>query len=85
MKAGTERFYPVTGDFPQEMAKCARILRLFTVDGIESTVAVPEDKAAADAKAKGKKKQVTVHRKIPAAVIKNCKGLAIFTSMRSGM
>lgn len=27
---GTEAFWPVTGDFPKEMDKCARILRAFT-------------------------------------------------------
>jgi hypothetical protein len=27
---GTEAFYPVTGDFPKEMDKCARILKAFT-------------------------------------------------------
>jgi hypothetical protein len=29
-KFGTEAFYPVTGDFPKEMDKCARILKAFT-------------------------------------------------------
>jgi hypothetical protein len=27
---GTEAFWPVTGDLPKEMDKCARILRTFT-------------------------------------------------------
>ena len=27
---GTEAFWPTTGDLPQEMDKCARILRAFT-------------------------------------------------------
>jgi hypothetical protein len=29
-KFGTEAFWPVTGDLPNEMEKCARILRSFT-------------------------------------------------------
>lgn len=29
-KFGVEHFYPVTGDMPKEIEKCARILRLFT-------------------------------------------------------
>ncbi|KAK4046191.1 hypothetical protein OIV83_006266 [Microbotryomycetes sp. JL201] len=75
---GSERFWPVTGDFPEEMAKCARILRAFTVDGIEQTVKAQSVKD-------GKKRQVKVIRKIPASVLQDCKGVAIFTSMRSGI
>ncbi|KAL1405604.1 hypothetical protein Q8F55_009243 [Vanrija albida] len=67
---GTEAFWPVTGDFPQEMDKAARILRSFTVNGI-----VTQDK-------KTKRKAI---RKIPSSVIANAKGLAIFTSMRTGI
>jgi hypothetical protein len=29
-KFGTEAFYPVTGDFPKEMDKCARLIKAFT-------------------------------------------------------
>lgn len=29
-KFGTEHFWPVTGDMPKEIEKCARILRAFT-------------------------------------------------------
>ncbi|TXT07087.1 hypothetical protein VHUM_03257 [Vanrija humicola] len=67
---GTEHFWPVTGDFPNEMDKCARILRNFTVTGIET-----QDK-------RSKRKVI---RKIPSSVIASAKGLAIFTSMRSGI
>ncbi|KAK4699417.1 SH3 domain-containing YSC84-like protein 1, partial [Phenoliferia sp. Uapishka_3] len=74
---GSERFWPTTGDFPIEMEKCARILRAFTVDGIEHTV---EEKSV-----KGLKKQRRVMKKIPSRIIRSAKGLAIFTSMRSGM
>lgn len=47
------------------------------VDGIEHTV---EEKAA-----KGLKKKRRVVKKIPSRIIRNAKGLAIFTSMRSGV
>lgn len=78
LQAGSERFYPVTGDFAtHEMEKCARILRAFTVDGIGATV---EHKLA-----DGKKEQKKVFRKIPAAIIRQAKGIVIFTSMRSGI
>ena len=78
------------------MEKCARILRAFTgasfpstsrsttdlkgttsVDGIEHTV---EEKSV-----KGVKKQRRVMKKIPSRIVRSAKGLAIFTSMRSGM
>ena len=78
LQTGSEAFWPVTGDFPDEMLKCARILRALTVDGIEQTV-------KAKSLDTGKKKEVKVIRKIPASVIADCKGLAIFTSMRSGI
>lgn len=74
---------------PLEYAKCARIIREFTLEGVESKVEVPADSAvaaAAGSDGKGKKKkQVKVIRKMPAKVIQECKGLVIFTSMRSGM
>ncbi|SPO23440.1 uncharacterized protein UTRI_02119 [Ustilago trichophora] len=35
-KMGGERFWPKSNDFPQEIAKCERILRAFTVEGIET-------------------------------------------------
>jgi len=30
LQVGSEHFWPTTGDFPQEMEKCARIIRAFT-------------------------------------------------------
>ena len=77
-QAGSERFYPVTGDFAtHEMEKCARILRAFTVEGIGATV----EQVTPD----GKKQQKKVIRKIPASIIRQAKGIVIFTSMRSGI
>ncbi|WWC67199.1 uncharacterized protein I206_101106 [Kwoniella pini CBS 10737] len=81
---GTEAFWPVTGDFPKEMEKCARILRAFTVDGIVTEEKEKPDDSATDDKDKKKKKKIKVIRKIPPAVIASATGLAIFTSMRTG-
>ncbi|KAK8870081.1 hypothetical protein IAR55_000651 [Kwoniella newhampshirensis] len=75
---GTEAFWPVTGDFPKEMDKAARILRAFTVDGIVTEAKVEEENDPQ------KKRKVKVIRKIPPSVIAKAKGLAIFTSMRTG-
>ncbi|WVQ73339.1 hypothetical protein IAR50_002907 [Cryptococcus sp. DSM 104548] len=77
-RLGTEAFWPVTGDFIKEMDKCARILRAFTVDGLVTETKEEED-------ASGNKKKKKVIRKIPPAVIAKASGLAIFTSMRSGI
>ncbi len=60
-----------------EVDKCARILRAFTIDGIERTV---EEKSV-----KGIKKQRKILKKIPAKIIRDACGIAIFTAMRSGM
>ncbi|WVQ64440.1 uncharacterized protein L199_002606 [Kwoniella botswanensis] len=79
---GTEAFWPVTGDFPKEMDKCARILRAFTVDGIVTEEKEKPDPSSPDDTKK--KKKVKVIRKIPPSVIASAKGLAIFTSMRTG-
>ncbi|SGY48329.1 BQ5605_C001g00642 [Microbotryum silenes-dioicae] len=80
-QTGSERFYPVTGDFTAELEKVTRILQSFTVDGVEGAVDV-ESKTASGAPRKVQKKVI---RKIPAKVIREAKGVAIFTSMRSGI
>lgn len=59
------------------MDKCARILRAFTVEGVEVKV---EEKTT-----DGRKQQRKVAKKIPARIIRQAKGIAIFTSMRSGI
>jgi hypothetical protein len=66
-------FWPTSGDYAEELNKCERILRAFTVEG------VPTEETAADGKKKRK-----VFRKIAPAIIKNAQGLIIFTAMRSG-
>lgn len=73
-KFGVERFWPTSGDYVKELEKCERILRMFTVEG------VPTDESSAD----GKKKR-RVFRKLPPNIIKDAKGLIIFTAMRSGI
>ena len=70
-RLGGERFWPSSKDFELEVAKCVRILRTFTTDGI----AVKEDKL----------KKVKVLKKIPPEVLRNAKGICIYTCMKSGI
>ncbi|KAI5263607.1 DUF500-domain-containing protein [Aureobasidium subglaciale] len=75
-KLGSEAFWPTTLD--RESDKAARILRSFCKDGFyqEETT-----KPTAD----GPKAKQRVLKHIPPEVIKNAKGLAIFTTMRTGL
>ncbi|PKI84307.1 hypothetical protein MVES1_001636 [Malassezia vespertilionis] len=75
---GGERFWPATGDFPLEVEKCARILRNFTREGIPVKERLESE---------GKKKLLDreVVKKIPPQVIRNAKGLCIYSSMKSGI
>lgn len=100
-KLGGERFWPKSNDFPEEIAKCERILRAFTVEGIETKAdtkaasSSPSSTHSADEdviveKDETKKdtfitKKRKVLRKIPPAVIKRAKGIVIYTAMRSGI
>ncbi|KAI9709632.1 MAG: hypothetical protein M1828_002393 [Chrysothrix sp. TS-e1954] len=74
-KLGSEAFWPTTID--KESEKAARILRSFCKDGFyqEELYQTPE----------GPKAKQQVIKKIPADVIKRAKGLAIFTTMRTGL
>lgn len=74
-KVGSEAFWPTTLDI--ESDKAARILKSFCKDGFYQE----EDRPTADAP-KGKQR---VLKKIPTKVIKNAKGLCIFTTMRTGL
>lgn len=84
-KVGSETFWPTSLD--KESEKAARILRGFCKDGfyehIEESEAkkIEERNATAEGTPQGKQR---VLQKIPAKVIKNCVGLAIFTTMRTG-
>ncbi|KAI4243797.1 MAG: hypothetical protein LQ352_006967 [Teloschistes flavicans] len=77
-KIGSEAFWPTTLD--KESDKAARILRSFCKDGFY--VEEPEGHVPAGEQPKGK---VRVVKKIPSQVIKRAKGLAIFTTMRTGL
>ena len=77
-KLGAEAFWPTTLD--KESDKAARILRSFCKDGFYAEDD-PHDPSAKEAP-KGKQR---VLKKIPSDVIKKAKGLAIFTTMRTGL
>lgn len=90
-KMGGERFWPKSNDFPEEITKCERILRAFTVEGIEtkpSSSTNPDEDVVVE---KDPKKDGFIHkkrkvlRKIPPSVIKRAKGIVIYTAMRSGI
>ena len=76
-KIGSEAFWPTTLD--KESDKAARILRSFCKDGfyVEEEGNTPSKDAP-----KGK---ATVVKKIPTKVVREAKGLAIFTTMRTGL
>ncbi|KAF4632443.1 hypothetical protein G7Y89_g5680 [Cudoniella acicularis] len=75
-KIGSEAFWPTTLD--KESDKAARILKSFCKDGFYGE----EDRVAAVNTPKGKQR---VLKKIPQKVIENAVGLAIFTTMRTGL
>ncbi|KAJ5663376.1 hypothetical protein N7507_004107 [Penicillium longicatenatum] len=80
-KLGAEAFWPMTID--KESDKAARILRSFCKDGFyaaETDEGVDENGKIN--RPKGKQKVI---KKIPSQVIKNAKGIAIFTTMRTGL
>lgn len=68
---GLEAFWPTTGDFPAEMEKAAKILRAFTVDA-----------PAADA---GHHAHAHKYAKIPPSVVRDAKGIAVYTCVRAGV
>jgi len=74
-KLGSEAFWPTTLD--KESDKAARILRSFCKDGFYGEEEVQP--------AEGPKMKQRVLQKIPERVMKNAKGLAIFTTMRTGL
>lgn len=74
-KLGSEAFWPTTLD--KESDKAARILRSFCKDGFYA-----EEEKQSEDRPKSKQK---VLKKIPTEVIRNAKGLAIFTTMRTGL
>ena len=83
-RLGAEAFWPMTLD--KECDKAARIMRSFCKDGF---YADGEDYGGPDTTLDGKidrpKGKQRVLQKIPAKVIQRALGLAIFTTMRSGL
>jgi lipid-binding SYLF domain-containing protein len=84
-KLGSEAFWPMTLD--KESEKAARILRSFCKDGVyvaeDATVATREQ--TPDGKIDKPRGKPKVLQKIPAEVIRQAKGIAIFTAMRTGL
>jgi len=78
-KIGSETFWPTTLD--KESDKAARILRSFCKDGFYVEDEVANDNTSGEGP-KGKARSV---QKIPSEVIRRAKGLAIFTTMRTGL
>ena len=76
-KLGSEAFWPTTLD--KESDKAARILRSFCKDGF---YVEDDERLPSSDKPKGGQKVI---KKIPTEVIKKAKGLAIFTTMRTGL
>ncbi|KAJ6779319.1 hypothetical protein PWT90_02502 [Aphanocladium album] len=74
-RIGSEAFWPTTLD--KESDKAARILKSFCKDGFYAE----EEFAGED----GPKQKQKVIKKIPQKVIENAVGLAIFTTMRTGL
>ncbi|KAB8237620.1 hypothetical protein ETB97_007899 [Aspergillus alliaceus] len=84
-RVGAEAFWPMTLD--RESDKAARILRSFCKDGFyadEETEKPKTDSVKSDKIDRPKGKQ-RVLKKIPSEVIQRAKGLAIFTTMRTGL
>ncbi|KAL1956256.1 hypothetical protein VTO42DRAFT_7516 [Malbranchea cinnamomea] len=87
-KVGAEAFWPTTLD--KESDKAARILRSFCKDGFYDDIT---DREVEEKLKKGVREEdlnmprgkQRVIKKIPASVIRNAKGLAIFTTMRTGL
>lgn len=77
-KLGSEAFWPTTLDI--ESDKAARILRSFCKDGFY--VDDSKDRLPSGESPKGRQRVV---KKIPVQVIQKAKGLAIFTTMRTGL
>ncbi|KAH8702561.1 DUF500 domain protein [Talaromyces proteolyticus] len=94
-RVGAEAFWPTTLD--KESEKAARILRSFCKDGFYDKIdaeaeAAKEQEAENAANAANTKQKIDrpvgkqrVLVKIPSEVIKRAKGIAIFTTMRTGL
>ncbi|KAI1774452.1 hypothetical protein F4818DRAFT_82970 [Hypoxylon cercidicola] len=83
-KLGSEAFWPTSLD--KECDKAARILKSFCKDGFYTTESASNPPAPAQGSSKppGPSSKPKVLVKIPRTVIANAKGLAIFTTFRTG-
>ncbi|CAG7942790.1 unnamed protein product [Penicillium olsonii] len=80
-KLGAEAFWPMTID--KEADKAARILRSFCKDGFYAPESTKDtDENGKINRPKGKQRVI---QKIPSKVLRNAKGIAIFTTMRTGL
>jgi lipid-binding SYLF domain-containing protein len=93
-RIGSEAFWPTTLD--KESDKAARILRSFCKDGfyeqVDAESAIEEQRKQQLEEEYGQKAKIDkpvgkqrVLVKIPSQVIRNAKGIAIFTTMRTGL
>jgi lipid-binding SYLF domain-containing protein len=84
-RLGSEAFWPTTLD--KESDKAARILRSFCKDGFYSKIDEQQAKKAEESgqNVEGPQGKQRVLKKIPEQVIREAKGLAIFTTMRTGL
>lgn len=80
-RLGAEAFWPMSLD--KECDKAARILRSFCKDGFYADDETPD--TTPDGKIDKPKGKQRVLQKIPTKVIQRAQGLAIFTTMRSGL
>ncbi|KAI9899779.1 hypothetical protein N3K66_006240 [Trichothecium roseum] len=78
-RIGSEAFWPTTLD--KESDKAARILKSFCKDGFYAE----EEGHTAEPSGPNPKRKQRVLKKIPEKVIQNAVGLAIFTTMRTGL
>ncbi|KAF7178072.1 hypothetical protein CNMCM7691_006730 [Aspergillus felis] len=84
-KLGSEAFWPMTLD--KESEKTARILRSFCKEGVyvAEDATVPTREQTPNGKIDKPRGKPKVLQKIPAEVIRQAKGIAIFTAMRTGL
>ncbi|KAL4890088.1 hypothetical protein BDV59DRAFT_185236 [Aspergillus ambiguus] len=82
-RVGAEAFWPM--NLERENEKAARILRSFCKDGFYANEEVEEEVVDPNGKISRPKGKQRVLKKIPTEVIRRAKGLAIFTTMRTGL
>ncbi|GAA6027251.1 hypothetical protein JCM8097_002526 [Rhodosporidiobolus ruineniae] len=75
---GAGRFWPTSGDGIREMEKCAGIIRDFTERGVGFNIKWKNPKTK---KVETKK----VMRKIPVKIMRQAKGIVVFSAMRNGI